>query len=189
MLPVVARSLLADPAGHGPGPGYSGLLRDGLECDRATPLNAALGEEGGTRSWDDARTFGFVSAGGGKWFSQGLRRPQPGHRINVYIPKVGYVGIGEVCGERAPFADAMVGDGSVRLAEQQLVGSYRHQGDENDPDVAEYVFPVRRLKTVDRADAVTAKGIFALQLPICRLTNAATLAVLNTEFFPEQAGR
>ncbi|WP_161500825.1 hypothetical protein [Embleya scabrispora] len=45
----------------------------------------------------------------------------------------------------------MVGDDSVRLAEQRLVESYRHPGDESDPDVAEYVLPVRRLKTVDRA--------------------------------------
>ncbi|MFE2869880.1 hypothetical protein [Embleya sp. NPDC059259] len=146
---------------------------------------SALGEEGGTRSWDDARRFGFISAGGGKWYSQGLRRPQPGQRINLHIPKLGYVGIGEVCGEPTAFAEAVLGDGTVRLAEQQLVGRYRHPGDENDPDVAEYVLPVRWLKTVDRADAVWAKGMFALQLPICRLNNAATLTILDARFFPE----
>ncbi|MYW01849.1 endonuclease NucS domain-containing protein, partial [Streptomyces sp. SID3343] len=56
---------------------------------------SALGEDG-TRSWDDGRRFGFVSAGGGTWFSQGLRRPRIGHRVHVYIPRVGYVGVGEV---------------------------------------------------------------------------------------------
>ncbi|MYW02313.1 endonuclease NucS domain-containing protein, partial [Streptomyces sp. SID3343] len=56
---------------------------------------SALGEDG-TRSWDDGRRLGFVSAGGGTWFSQGLRRPRIGHRVHVYIPRVGYVGVGEV---------------------------------------------------------------------------------------------
>ncbi|WP_406277449.1 hypothetical protein [Embleya sp. NBC_00896] len=109
-----------------------------------------------------------------------------GDRVDVYTPKVGYVGVGEVWGEPAPFTEAVVGDGSVRLAEQQLVGNYRHVGDETDPDVAENVLPVRWLKTVDRGDSVTAKGIFALQHPMCRLSNAATLAILNAEFFPER---
>ncbi|WP_331769440.1 hypothetical protein OG948_37365 (plasmid) [Embleya sp. NBC_00888] len=63
---------------------------------------------------------------------------------------------------------AVVGDGSVRLAEQQLVGNYRHVGDETDPDVARYVLPVRWLKTVDRGDSVTAKGVVARRHPMCR---------------------
>ncbi|WP_237534520.1 endonuclease NucS domain-containing protein [Streptomyces sp. SID3343] len=181
----LARTWLRDEAKAAPAP------RAGKSSTRE-PWNgvdwySAFGEEGGTRSWDDARRFGFVSAGGGKWFSQGLRRPRLGDRVNVYIPKVGYVGVGEVCGEPAPFTEAVVGDGSVRLAEQQLVGTYRHAGDENDPDVAEYVLPVRWLKTVDRSDSVTAKGIFALQHPMCRLSNATTLAILNARFFPERA--
>ncbi|MYV97263.1 endonuclease NucS domain-containing protein [Streptomyces sp. SID3343] len=146
---------------------------------------SVLGEEGGIRSWDDARRFGFISAGGGKRFSRGLRRPQPGHRINLHIPKVGYVGIGEVCGEPLPFTEALVRDGSLRLAEQQLVGKYRHPGDDTDPDVAEYILPVRWLKAVDRSAGVWDKGMFAVPLPICHLNNAATLAILKTKFFPE----
>lgn len=147
---------------------------------------SVIGEDGGTRSWDDARKFGFVSAGAGKWFSQGLRRPQLGQRINVHIPKLGYVGIGEVCGESAPFTEVLVEEGSVRLAEQQLVGTYRHAGDEADPDLAEYVLPIRWLSTVDRAEAVWEPGMFASQLPVCKLYNATTLGILRQAFLAER---
>ncbi|MYV97829.1 hypothetical protein GT354_05960, partial [Streptomyces sp. SID3343] len=144
---------------------------------------SALGEDG-TRSWDDGRRFGFVSAGGGTWFSQGLRRPRIGHRVHVYIPRVGYVGVGEVAGEVAPFVEARVevAGHSVRLAEQPLVGTYRHAGDETDPDLAEYVLPIRWLSTVDRAHAVRERGIFASQHPMCKLYNTATLELLQRAF-------
>ncbi|MFE2864999.1 endonuclease NucS domain-containing protein [Embleya sp. NPDC059259] len=148
---------------------------------------SALGEDG-IRSWDDARRLGFVSAGGGTWFSQGLRRPRIGHRVHVYIPRVGYVGVGEVDGEIAPFVEARVKvDGRhVRLAEQTLAGTYRHPGDDTDPDLAEYVLPVRWLSTVDRIDAVREQGMFASQHPMCRLHHAATLAILRRAFSPTQ---
>lgn len=76
---------------------------------------------------------------------------------------------------------------SVRLAEQELVGTYRHLDDETEPDLAEYVLPVRWLRTVDRDHAIRQRGIFASQHPMCRLRNASTLAVLNTHFFREFA--
>ena len=52
--------------------------------------------EGNHRSWDDARTYGFISAGGGKWYSGTLSLLTPGARIFACIPKIGYVGVGEV---------------------------------------------------------------------------------------------
>jgi hypothetical protein len=33
----------------------------------------SFGEEPGGRGWDDAVRYGFVSAGGGDWFSRALR--------------------------------------------------------------------------------------------------------------------
>lgn len=144
---------------------------------------AAFGEDE-VRSWEDARRFGFVSAGGGRWFSQALERPPIGARVNAYIPKAGYVGIGIVCGEAARFADATVTvDGSeVRLADAKLIGRYAHAGQEADPDLAEWVLPVRWLDTVGREQAVRRPGVFASQHPACKLRSRNTLDILAASF-------
>ncbi|MEZ5521990.1 MAG: hypothetical protein R3F08_11030 [Dokdonella sp.] len=42
---------------------------------------------GSQRSWEDARKYGFISAGGGRWYSQTLRMLSPGDRVWVNIPK------------------------------------------------------------------------------------------------------
>ena len=51
---------------------------------------------GSNRSWDDARQYGYISGGGGSWYSQTLRLLSPGDRVWVNIPKTGYVGVGRV---------------------------------------------------------------------------------------------
>lgn len=48
------------------------------------------------RRWEDAVKYGFISAGGGLWFSRTLEQLFPGARVFVYIPKTGYVGVGTV---------------------------------------------------------------------------------------------
>jgi len=42
---------------------------------------------------EDARQYGFVSAGGGACFTRTLRQLQPGYRVFVCVPKKGYVGV------------------------------------------------------------------------------------------------
>src|SRR5690625_7250166 len=43
------------------------------------------------RQWVDAQKYGFISAGGGKWFIQTLKNLQLCARILVHIPKEVYV--------------------------------------------------------------------------------------------------
>src|SRR5262249_50177288 len=38
---------------------------------------------GGDREWEEARRYGFISAGGGAWYSQTLELLEPGGRIWV----------------------------------------------------------------------------------------------------------
>ena len=52
--------------------------------------------EGPRRSWEDATKYGFIAAGGGKWYSNTLSLLHPGAKIFACIPKVGYVGVGIV---------------------------------------------------------------------------------------------
>ena len=48
--------------------------------------------EGDHRSWDDFRRYGFVAAGGGRQYSDPLRKLQPGNKLYAYQKGRGYVG-------------------------------------------------------------------------------------------------
>lgn len=103
---------------------------------------------------DDARRYGFVSAGGGKWFSRTLRQVPVGARVFTCIPKTGYVGIGEVTGPARPADEAVLTiDGrDVPFRSLESNGPYRHDvaGPRPGEDYREWVLPVRWISTVDR---------------------------------------
>lgn len=106
----------------------------------------SFGEYSDGRRWEDGRRLGFVSAGGGAWYSRSLRNLPIGARINVHIPGLGYVAVGETLAEARVFDKALVQrDGVwVSLREQQVMGHYRESG-QDDPEglEAEWVVPVR----------------------------------------------
>ncbi len=137
---------------------------------------------GGGRPWEDARQFNFVSAGGGKFYSQTIRSLPVGARIWVNVPGSGYVAVGETLAPAARFDEATVRiDGSWRpLAEQPLGGGYRHRGagDEND----EWVVPVTWLSARPESDAFWQKGMFASQHSACKLRQEFTLGLLEGHF-------
>lgn len=132
----------------------------------------------GSRAWEDARRFGFVSAGGGEWYSRSLRGLPVGARIFTCIPKTGYVGVGVVTGEARP-ADAAVleVDGqAVRFRSLDLEAPYAHPDAPDDgTDRAEYVVPVTWTTAVDRTAAVWKPGMFANEHSACRLRSSFTL--------------
>ncbi|MFJ3650024.1 MULTISPECIES: endonuclease NucS domain-containing protein [Streptomyces] len=136
------------------------------------------------RSWKDARTYGFISAGGKNWFTRTLRGLPVGARVFAYIPGEGYVGVGEVTGHATPFTDARVTfDGTDQLlSELELEGTYRHPDDVTDPAAVEYIVPIRWLSTRARSEAFKKPGLFANQNTACKLRNRATLDVLYEEF-------
>lgn len=104
----------------------------------------SFGEESGGRGWDDARAYGFISAGGGEWFSETLKKLPLGARIFTSIPKAGYVGVGSVTGTAQRFDTAVVIiDGQPRtLADLPLNGKYAHPPLPDGEDREEYVVPV-----------------------------------------------
>lgn len=140
----------------------------------------SFGEESGIRNWEDAREHGFVSAGGGEWFSRTLRRLPIDGRVFVHIPGVGYVGVGTVTGEARPFDEAVLDDG-VLLAQQPLRANYEHSPLPGE-DHREYVVPVRWQQTRPRSEAFWVKGMFANQNSACKLRNRFTLEQLATAF-------
>ncbi|TVZ02300.1 hypothetical protein EAS64_26150 [Trebonia kvetii] len=57
------------------------------------------------RSWEDARTWGYVAAGGGRRWSRPLEVLQPGARVFVHHPPRSYVGVGRVLRDVLPITD------------------------------------------------------------------------------------
>ena len=146
----------------------------------------SFGEYAGGRAWEDGRRYGFVSAGGGPWYSRTLRDLPDGARVNVCIPGRGYVAVGETTGPAQRFDTALVTvDGvQVALADQPLVGGYG-QGDAAvvaTDDMAEWIVPVRWFATVPADQAYWEKGMFANQNSACKLRQEFTLQRLASHF-------
>lgn len=138
----------------------------------------SFGEFPDGRRWEDAVKYGFVSAGGGEWYSRSIRKLPPGARIFTHIPKAGYVGVGIVTGEPMPFAEATVDiDGQQhRLADLPLDGNYVYDSGD------EWVVPVRWLNHRPREKAFWKTGMFANQNSATKLRNRFTLGQLTSEF-------
>lgn len=121
------------------------------------------------RSWDEAREYGFFSAGGGSWYSQTLNMLQEGDLIWVRIPKEGYVGVGRV--ESPPMQannfTLEIGNGP-RPALDVLKKADYHRADAEDPEKAEYFVKVNWLQTVPLTQAFHEVGFFGNQNSVCR---------------------
>jgi hypothetical protein len=142
-----------------------------------TDMYVAFGTDSGNRAWEDARTYGFVSASGGAWYTSKIRGLPEGMRVWVHVPGAGYVGTGTVTGPAVLFREMRLGLDGPLLAEQNLQGAYRDR-DSDDDDAAEWAVPVAWDKTVDQKDAVWKPSMFANQNIACRMTSSFTLTEL-----------
>lgn len=124
---------------------------------------------GGDCTWAEARKYGFISAGGGNWYSQTLRMLSPGDRVWVKIPQTGYVGVGRVTETVQFITDFKVptSDGD-RLAVDVLSTAPKLRSKNNDPEQAEYFVRVEWLETVAESDAFNEVGLFGNQNTVCR---------------------
>ncbi len=124
-----------------------------------------------SRSWADAVEFGFISAGGGAWYSKTLQLLNPGDRVWVKIPNQGFVGVGRVTGRSSPASNFKVttSDGDVPILDVAKRGSY-HRELLDDPERCEYFVPVHWLQTVPREKAVYEIGLFGNQNTVCKPT-------------------
>lgn len=123
------------------------------------------------RSWEDARQYGYISAGGGSWYSQTLKLLSPGDRAWVKIPKTGYVGVGRVTEAVRPIKEFTVktptGD---RPALEVLKHAEQYKPNADDPEKAEYFVRVEWLDTVPTEKAVNEVGLFGNQNTVCQPT-------------------
>lgn len=122
------------------------------------------------RNWEEARKYGFISAGGGAWYTRTLHMLGVGDRVWVNIPHTGYVGVGLVTEPAQLAKDALFSEhGDKTIYELEPNGLY-HADRKNDPEMAEYLVRVHWLKTVPISDAVSEVGLFGNQNTICRPT-------------------
>lgn len=127
--------------------------------------NFAHGE---TRSWDEATRYGFLSAGGGRWYSNSLRMLSPGDRVWTQAPGYGYVGVGKVTGIAQPISEFRVStsDGEKPASELLTLGNYhRHVADE---DEVEWFVPIAWSDTVPIQKAFKEPGLFGNQNTVCK---------------------
>ena len=124
---------------------------------------------GGDCTWEDARKYGFISAGGGNWYTQTLRMLSPDDRVWVKIPQTGYVGVGRVV-ETAQFITEfkVQTPAGERLAIDVLSTADKLRSKNNDPEKAEYFVRVEWLDTVSESNAFNEVGLFGNQNTVCR---------------------
>ena len=118
-----------------------------------------------TRSWDEAVRYGFVSAGGGGWYSGTLNLLEKGSRVWVKAPNYGFVGVGLVTGRRQSALEFMIDD---KPALEILEEGHYHRAFTDDPDRMEYFVPIRWLDHVPIKKAVYEVGLFGNQNTVCR---------------------
>ena len=116
------------------------------------------------RNWDEAVKFGFISGGGGKWYSSSLRMLEKDARVWVKVPRKGFVGVGRISGPRQSAKEFEI-DGCPALKVLRA-NHYRDVGD--NPDLMEYFVPVKWLDTVSLDQAVQEPGMFGNQNTVCK---------------------
>ena len=116
--------------------------------------------EGPHRRWNDAKKYGFVSAGGGEWYVRTLRSLQPGNRIWVSVPGKGYVGVGEVVHEAVRYDHFSVKWNGTDTPFTQLQLEAPDACDENH---CEHCVTVKWVRAVDLEKAVRERGFFGNQ--------------------------
>jgi hypothetical protein len=131
------------------------------------------------------RKYGFVGAGGGSWYWKPLRNLTAGKRVFAYVGGAGYVGVGEVTGTVVPLRDLETEiDGTiVRVAEQSDVPEdLRQRTLSGDEEITEFAVPVRWIEARPVMQAVSERGLFASQIPACKLKDEHTIQVVTRAF-------
>ena len=122
-----------------------------------------FGANAKNRDWEEARRYGFISAGGGRWYTKSLEKLHEGARIWVYIPGTGYVGVGRILEKSVPVSEFLIDDDhgkSVPITNSPLAIA---KSSADDPEEMEHLVKVGWIKTVPVAEAVLEKGFFSNQ--------------------------
>lgn len=117
------------------------------------------------RAWADALKYGFISGGGGAWYSQPLKNLTPGDRVWVHIPGHGFVGVGEVLAEAVEAKEFETRVNGEQILIRDAPTEAPSMFLETEP---EYLVGVRWLHTEPVERAVWERGFFANQTTVAR---------------------
>lgn len=122
------------------------------------------------RSWDDCRTYGFLSAGYGVKYATQVRQIGKGDVVVAYLSKHGYVGIGRVTAEGVPARDLRISNKALKHLKLNAPAICHDSDDDNR---CEHVIKVKWLVKRKREDALWKEkyGLFTTQLVRALLAN------------------
>ncbi|MFS0786638.1 DUF91 domain-containing protein [Shouchella sp. 1P09AA] len=135
------------------------------------------------RSWEDARTYGFVSAGGNRRYYSTLGRLFVGARVFAYMPGAGYMGVGTVTETVKPLKDVTfyIDGEECSIWDLDLQAKEITYG-ADDPDECEYIVKIDWTATVPVEKAYKEKGLKANQNIAFKLNSQFTIDKV-TKFF------
>jgi hypothetical protein len=166
---LISRSWLLDPA-HTQVSAAASPTKDREKEPWIGEFYASFGQ-GHERHWEDAVRYGFLSAGGGAWYSNTLNLLNPGDRVWVKAPGYGFVGVGIVKARSQIITDFMVDTPEgERPALDVLTSAAYHRQFLGDPDRSEWFVPIDWVKTVPIEKAVSEAGLFGNQNTVCKPT-------------------
>lgn len=128
------------------------------------------------RDWELCRKYGFISAGGGEWYSRPLHKLQIGDMVAAYHKGSGYVGVGTVNKMAVPAGEFVLPDNRPLSAVAPAICGAGDQAN------GEHVVGIDWKATVPEAEAKTFKGVFANQNIVCKLRHGPTLEFLRSGF-------
>jgi hypothetical protein len=177
----IARSWLLDPVEAEGRTKLAGSKRT-QETWNGRDFYVSFGEDD-QRNWEDARRYGFISGGGGRWYSGTLNLLEPGHRVFVNIPQTGYVGAGIVTESAQPVSDFIVDvDGAKKPILEAPLKATKMDRKVDDPENCEYLVRVDWLDTIPVEQAYRETGFFGNRNTACRFRHRATLEKLYQRF-------
>jgi hypothetical protein len=146
--------------------------------------------DGGTRSWDDFRNYGFICAGGDPKWSNPIKKLNNGDIVVAYLKGDGYIGIGRVVSSAVMAKDFVLGKG-VRLSSLTNLASPNLFHDESDERLAEYCVGIDWVKASHRGEGKFRQnsGLYTTPLVVTSLINQPkTIEYLESEFGIEFEG-
>jgi hypothetical protein len=192
---LLSRAWLLDPVHTQVSAAAAPKARGARGARESEPWNgefyASYGLGDNRRSWEEARRYGFISAGGGTWYSNTLNLLNVGDRIWVKAPGHGFVGYGEVLSTAQAADEFMIEtpDGDRPALAVLSEGDY-HRAFADDPERRDYFVAVRWLHTVPLDKAVNEIGLFGNQNTVCKPTTPkwrTTVDRLKERWFPGRA--
>lgn len=157
---------------------WSGLWFVNVGMDRPDMAPVDQAGKGELFHWTHCVAHGYIAAGGGRRYSEPLKKLQPGAHIVAYQRGAGYIGYGVVSGVARPIHEFAMADGRSLEATINVLEPNVTRSEER----WEFAVAVAWKKVYEISGARTFRGVFANQNVVCKLSDPTTVAFVREEF-------